>query len=114
MRSDANSNLSLPENKSADCFRKRPAHQLHWRSASTLNIAGAIRSGLGCAPLPCVLGELDPGLQLCFPFDEADFALLLITREEMRNLPHVRAFNDFIASRTSALRHMIEGRSENR
>ncbi len=40
--------------------------------------------------------------------------LLLMTREEMRNLPHVRAFNDFIASRTSALRHMIEGRVQNR
>jgi len=83
-------------------------------SSSILNIAGAIKSGLGCGPLPCVLGELDPELQLCFLFNEADFALLLMTREEMRNLPHVRAFNDFIASRTSALRHMIEGRSENR
>lgn len=83
-------------------------------SSSILNIAGAIKSGLGCGPLPCVLGELDPELQLCFLFDEADFALLLITREEMRNLPHVRAFNDFIASRTSALRHMIEGRAQNR
>jgi len=83
-------------------------------SSSILNIAGAIKSGLGCGPLPCVLGELDPELQLCFLFDEADFALLLMTREEMRNLPHVRAFNDFIASRTSALRHMIEGRAQNR
>lgn len=83
-------------------------------SSSILNIAGAIKSGLGCGPLPCVLGELDPDLVLCFTFDEADYALLLMTREEMRNLPHVRAFNDFIASRTSALRHMIEGRSESR
>ncbi len=79
-------------------------------SSSILNIAGAIRSGLGCGPLPCVLGELDPELERCFLFDEGDFALLLMTREEMRNLPHVRAFNDFIASRTAALRHMIEGR----
>lgn len=83
-------------------------------SSSILNIAGAIKSGLGCGPLPCVLGELDPDLVLCFTFDEADYALLLMTREEMRNLPHVRAFNDFIASRTSALRHMIEGRAQNR
>lgn len=83
-------------------------------SSSILNIAGAIKSGLGCGPLPCVLGELDPELTLCFTFDEADYALLLMTREEMRNLPHVRAFNDFIASRTSALRHMIEGRAQNR
>lgn len=45
--------------------------------------------------------------------DEADYGLALITREEMRNLPHVRAFDDFIASRTPALRHMIEGRAAN-
>ncbi|MEQ1781202.1 MAG: LysR family transcriptional regulator [Hyphomonadaceae bacterium] len=83
-------------------------------SSSILNIAGAIKSALGAGALPCVLGELDPELELCFLFDEADYELLLITREEMRNLPHVRAFNDFIASRTSALRHMIEGRAQNR
>lgn len=83
-------------------------------SSSILNIAGAIKSGLGCGPLPCVLGELDPELERCFLFDEGDFALLLMTRDEMRNLPHVRAFNDFIASRTAALRHMIEGRDESR
>ncbi len=83
-------------------------------SSSILNIAGAIRSGLGVGGIPCMLGELDPELQLCFLFDEADYDLLLITREEMRNLPHVRAFNDFIASRTAALRHMIEGRGQSR
>lgn len=83
-------------------------------SSSILNIAGAIRSGLGVGGIPCMLGELDPDLQLCFTFDEADYALLLMTREEMRNLPHVRAFNDFIASRTNALRHMIEGRTQTR
>lgn len=81
-------------------------------SSSILNIAGAIRSGLGVGGIPCMLGELDPELTLCFLFDEADYDLLLITREEMRNLPHVRAFNDFIASRTAALRHMIEGRNQ--
>ncbi len=83
-------------------------------SSSILNIASAIRSGLGCGPLPCVLGELDPGFVLCFTFDEADYALLLMTRDEMRNLPHVRAFNDFIASRTADLGHMIEGRTLSR
>jgi DNA-binding transcriptional LysR family regulator len=80
-------------------------------SSSILNMAGAIRSGLGVGGIPCMLGELDPELTRCFLFDEADYDLVLITREEMRNLPHVRAFNDFIASRTAALRHMIEGRN---
>ncbi len=86
--------------------------QVRQASSSILNIAGAIKSGLGVGGIPCMLGELDPELQLCFLFDEADYDLMLITREEMRNLPHVRAFNDFIASRTAALRHMIEGRRE--
>lgn len=79
-------------------------------SSSIVNIASAVRSGLGCGPIPCIMGELDPELELCFLFNEADYDLMLITREDMRNLPHVRAFNDFIAARTSALRHMIEGR----
>ena len=38
-----------------------------------------------------IVGEIED------EFDEADYDLTLITREEMRNLPHVRAFNDFIA-----------------
>ncbi len=80
-------------------------------SSSILNIAGAIRSGLGVGGIPCMVGELDPELERCFLFSDADYDLVLITREEMRNLPHVRAFNDFIASRTAALRHMIEGRN---
>ncbi len=79
-------------------------------SSSILNIAAAIRSGLGVGPVPCMLGGLDPQLAPCFLYDEADYDLVLITREEMRQLPHVKAFNDFIAARTSALRHIIEGR----
>jgi DNA-binding transcriptional LysR family regulator len=80
-------------------------------SSSILTIAAAIRNGVGAGPLPCVLGGLDPQLEQCFLFDEADYDLMLITREEMRGLPHVRAFNDFIASRTAVLRYIIEGRS---
>jgi len=95
-------------------FREAKAAGAVVRSASSsiINIAAAIRSGLGVGPIPCMLGGLDRELVLCFLFDEADYDLTLITREEMRNLPHVKAFNDFIASRTSALRHIIEGRSD--
>lgn len=97
-------------------FKKARAAGAVVRSASSsiLNIAAAIRSGLGVGPIPCMLGGLDPEMVECFLFDEADYELLLITREEMRGLPHVKAFNDFIASRTSALRHIIEGRQSMR
>ena len=95
-----------------DFFKRAKAAGAVVRSASSsiLNIAAAVRSGLGVGPLPCMLGGLDPQLALCFLFDEADYDVVLITREEMRLLPHVKAFNDFIAARTSALRHIIEGR----
>lgn len=61
-----------------------------------------------------MLGELNPDLQLCVMFEDTDHDLILTVREEMRNLLRVGAFNDFIASRTSALRPMIEGRAQNR
>jgi DNA-binding transcriptional LysR family regulator len=79
-------------------------------SSSLVAVASAIRSGIGIGGLPCILGGLDPQLQRCFLYDESDYDLMLITREEIRGLPHVRAFNDFIASRTAVLRYIIEGR----
>jgi DNA-binding transcriptional LysR family regulator len=95
-------------------FKRAKAAGAVVRSAysSVLNIAAAIRSGLGVGPIPCMLGGLDPTMELCFLFDEADYDLTLIIREEMRSLPHVKAFSDFIAARTSALRHIIEGRQQ--
>jgi DNA-binding transcriptional LysR family regulator len=80
--------------------------------SSVLNIAHAVRAGLGVGPIPCVLGGLDPTFELCFMFDDHDYDLKLIIREELRSLPHVKAFSDFIAARTSALRHIIEGRAQ--
>lgn len=81
-------------------------------SSSILNMAAAIRTGVGVGGVPCILGGLDPSLELCFTYPDSDYELLLVVREEMRRLPHVRAFNDFIAARTAALRHIIEGRAE--
>jgi DNA-binding transcriptional LysR family regulator len=81
----------------------------HSASSSISSIAASVRSGVGIGPLPCMLGELDPEMELCFIVDEMKFQLMLITREEIRNAPHVRAFNDFVVARTSALRHIIEG-----
>jgi DNA-binding transcriptional LysR family regulator len=78
-------------------------------SSTIVSMAAAIRNNLGVGSVPCILGELDPLLEQCFLYDEADYDLVLITRAEMRELPHVRAFNDFIASRTAALRDVIQG-----
>lgn len=94
-------------------FKKAKAAGAVVQSAytSVLNIAHAVRAGLGVGPVPCVLAGLDPSFELCFLYDEQDYDLRLIIREELRSLPHVKAFSDFIAARTSALRPIIEGRA---
>jgi DNA-binding transcriptional LysR family regulator len=95
-------------------FRTAKANGAIVRStySSVLNIANAIRAGIGVGAIPCVLAGLDPKFELCFLFDDMDYDLKLIIREELRSLPHVKAFSDFIAARTSALRHIIEGRAQ--
>lgn len=81
----------------------------HSAASSISSIAAAVRSGVGIGPLPCMLGELDPEMELCFTVEEMKFQLMLITRAEIRNAAHVRAFNAFVVARASALRHVIEG-----
>lgn len=82
------------------------------RSNSLTNLLVAIRAGIGVGPLPCVEGDQAPDLIRCFPPPpEFDADVLLVTRGDMRDLPRVRAFNDFIAARAGALRHQLTGRA---
>ncbi len=83
----------------------------HSSSSSISNIASAVRRGLGVGMLPCMVGELEPEMERCFLVEELKFQLMLITRTEIRKLPHVRAFNDFVVARAGALSHIIEGRN---
>lgn len=70
----------------------------------------AIKSGLGVGPLPCLIGDAEEGLIRCFPPPtEFDADILLITRAELRNLPHMRAFSEFVVSRIAALRPRLSG-----
>jgi DNA-binding transcriptional LysR family regulator len=77
-------------------------------SSSISHIASSVKSGVGLGPMPCMLGMRE-GLVPCMIVEEMKFELMLITREEIRSLPHVRAFNDFIIARTAAMRSVIEG-----
>jgi len=77
-------------------------------SSSISHIASSVKNGVGLGPMPCMLGMRE-GLVCCMIVEEMKFELTLITREEIRALPHVRAFNDFIIARTVAMRSVIEG-----
>jgi DNA-binding transcriptional LysR family regulator len=60
-------------------------------------LVGAATAGLGLCAVPCLLG--DPQAALCrvpaLGFSRCD--LLLVTHEETRNTPRVRAVTDFVA-----------------
>jgi hypothetical protein len=42
------------------------------------------------------------------------YRLFLLTREELKDLPRIRAFNDFIVARAVTMRHVVEGRGAGR
>lgn len=80
------------------------------RSDSLTNVAIATASGLCLAALPCMIGDRTPGLLRCFP-PRRDLGgeLWLVVREELRDLPHARAFLDALAAFIQPLRPLLEG-----
>jgi DNA-binding transcriptional LysR family regulator len=71
----------------------------------------AIRAGLGVGPLPCMEGDCVPELIRCYaPPPEFESEVLLVTRSDLRDLPRIRAFTDFLAARTAQLRPLFEGK----
>lgn len=82
------------------------------RSNSLTNLIVALKAGLGVGPLPCIEGDRAPELVRCYaPPPEFDSEVLLVTRSDLRDLPRMRAFTDFVSARTAQLRPLLEGRS---
>jgi molybdate transport repressor ModE-like protein len=89
--------------------RARTAGAVIRNASSTIgHISSAIKGGLGVGAIPCIVGQRE-GLVLGFIVLELAYEVHLITREDIKSLSHVRAFNDFIAARTAALRPIILG-----
>ena len=79
------------------------------RTNSLQNLAAAIRSGLGIGALPCVTGEADPNLLRCMgPSDELNSFLWLVTRNQLKKEPAIRAFRSYIVMRIPALRQLLQ------
>jgi len=79
-------------------------------SSTLINMVFAIKAGHGVGPLPCAMGGPEPDLVECFRLVEMQYHYYLITREVLKDVPHVRAFNDFIVCRAGALKHVLQGR----
>ena len=90
--------------------RAAPEAVIVWRCNSLTNVQAAIRAGLGVSVLPCSAGGSDPELVACFPPPpEIARPVWLITRRELRQLPHVRALLDAITAHMQAHRALLAG-----
>ncbi|CAN5772254.1 LysR family transcriptional regulator [soil metagenome] len=86
-----------------------PAHT----SNSMTNLSIAVKAGLGIAPLGCLLADLDPDLIQCSDvIPELRAGSWVVTRQELKDTPRVRAFIDFIVPNFAALRRSLEARGE--
>lgn len=66
-------------------------------------LLAAVRSGLGCAALPCLIAELDPELVRCLRVSPPDRReVWLLTHERLRHVPRVRTVMDFLGDRLAA------------
>ncbi len=67
------------------------------RSNSMSNLVHAVRAGLGVAPLPCVVADVDSRLVRCSEIIESAMATsYVLLRRELKDTPRVRALIDFL------------------
>jgi DNA-binding transcriptional LysR family regulator len=85
-----------------------PPERVVLRSNTTQALLEAARAGLGCAVLPCFVGEGDPALRrVLAPRAMPPMPLWLLYHEDLRRSPRVRAavafIDEVIAARGAAL-----------
>src|SRR5580700_11516691 len=73
------------------------------------NTLVAIRTGHGVGALPRDIGIAQKDLNECCSMPDFNYGWYLITREALRDVPRVKAFNRFIVARASELKRLQRG-----
>lgn len=85
------------------------------RTNSVAAALSATKAGLGLAPLPCGLADLEPDLVRIAPLpDEFTLDLWLLTHEDLRQTARIRAFLDFQAGALAKEAPLLEGLGKRR
>jgi DNA-binding transcriptional LysR family regulator len=78
---------------------------------TVLGLSQAVEAGVGIGHLPCFIADAVPALYRLAEPDPAFAAdLWLLTHPDLRQVPRVRVFSDFLASEIAKRRDLIEGR----
>jgi DNA-binding transcriptional LysR family regulator len=89
-----------------------PAERVVCRVDALPALRDAARAGLGLALLPCYVGDVTPGLCRADPAVQAEprSALWLLTHDDLKRSPRIRAVMDFLAPALLSERDLLEGR----
>jgi DNA-binding transcriptional LysR family regulator len=90
--------------------RMVPPERIVARADSLAALALLCRAGLGVAPLPCIVGDHDPGLQRLGPPDPGLVTgLWLVTHPDLRQVRRIRTLLDHLAEELRRLRPALAG-----
>jgi DNA-binding transcriptional LysR family regulator len=80
-----------------------------FRANDPAALASAATAGLGLVAVPCMLGDREPSLVRVPTLGFSRCDLLLVTHEDLRGTPRIRAVSDFVADLLRRNRSTVEG-----
>jgi DNA-binding transcriptional LysR family regulator len=87
-----------------------PDARMAARNNSVLGLVAAVKSGVGIGPLPTALGDAEPDLvRVLGPIAELTRSWRLLTHPDLRRVPRIAAFFDFIIGERDALKSILTG-----
>jgi DNA-binding transcriptional LysR family regulator len=89
---------SLSQHRAAKWLREVvPNARMSARHTSVLGLVSAVKSGIGIGPLPTALGDAEPDLvRVLGPIPELARSWRLLAHPDLRRMPRISAFFDFI------------------
>lgn len=95
--------------------RVAPEATVAARGNSMLGVLAAVKSGVGLAPLPMMLGGSETDLRpVLEPVPDLDTKVYLVMHPDLRRTARVRAFCDFVAAEIGRFRPLLVGPSAER
>ncbi len=79
------------------------------RCNSVTSALMSVRSGVGIAPLPIPLGAADADLRLLLTLPNITISHYLLTHPDLRRMPRIEAFFEFMAEENAAVRRALTG-----
>jgi DNA-binding transcriptional LysR family regulator len=79
------------------------------RSSSVTGMLMSVKSGVGIAPLPLPLGRSDADLELLLMIPEVSTGIYLLTHPDLRSMPRIIAFFDFMKAEHQTVRRALIG-----